>query len=150
MVQANDLRIGNMVKVKGRMSIIRAIETTQHPETFRYYDLEQKTLHVKVWFGMQLIEPIPLSPELLEKIGFVKNAVTHSLKVDDMPYGYKTISVDRNTDNGHGCFVVSITDYKPKSIIGTDCIFIRRDLKYLHELQNLTYSLTVTDLAVKI
>lgn len=115
MVKANELRIGNYVKtdtdtiVPIRGGGINAIETNQ--------------LSVK---------PIPLTPEILEKCGFVKHG--HAW----------------NNGQGNSLHYCAEDHCLQIAVFGPTFVPIAFDVYYLHQLQNLYYALTGEELNVQL
>jgi hypothetical protein len=112
-MNANELRIGNYAIVKDAPieSIIRV--RAQH--------IAEAEEHNPSWF----LYPIPLTPEKLEKCGFI----------------YRNDSKDI-MDNGY--FVLYLGD----SIYFNSYPIVQ--VKYLHQLQNLYFALTGTELTVNL
>ena len=92
-----------------------------------------------VWFVDHLeikdIEPIPLTPEWLEKFGFEKNS-------DE---SYELI-----TEQGVQFYASKDDDYKYLSVgtLGLEQHLINKELEHVHQLQNLYYALTNTELEI--
>lgn len=109
MIQANELRIGNWYDHNGS-----------------YRQVTPNTIE-EVWEGERIyVNPIPLTPEILEKCGFEKyDRFLYRLK-----NGWHWISVDTNSLYIHGKQVVLID--------------------YLHQLQNLYFALTGKELNVQL
>lgn len=91
---------------------------------------------------------IPLTSELLKNLPQFFKSIGFVYVWNEGAYGRKSFSVTNNTDNSGGFWNICITDFPPDSMIGTDCIFVCRTLKYLHELQNWFQLLTGTPLEV--
>lgn len=128
MVQANELRIGNWVKA----TVIIKVADYNPPE-FMQCDITmiRDCQHYKdswAWEG------IPLSPELLVKCGFKK--LPKSIAVYRIFINSIEISINIKL-----CFVYIDTEWGQASI--KNAIF-----KYLHQIQNLIYSLTQQELPI--
>jgi hypothetical protein len=113
MIKANELRLGNWVKGNGYYKI----EFIDH-QTDGY-------------------EPIPLTPEILEKCGFEKSKgyIDFNLEITNnhlLNYSDEELSVFVNSQNEHGyeAFI-------------TPC-------KHLHQLQNLYFALTGSELEINL
>lgn len=135
MIKANELRIGNWV-TELRNSRIVSIDGIEPNHEFVWVNYLNGFGQYKV--GVDNIEPIPLTPEILEKCGFVlisknsywcfKNEVGFVLcmwMADSCVQGFEV----------KGSF------YYGDSYI---------EIKYLHQLQNIYFSLTGEELDVKL
>lgn len=113
MIKANELRIGNLVEGKDGVIlpvVAFAVEAVNGDNRFGF-------------------NPIPLTPEILEKCGFEKNGCFYNVDNFQLMYGY-------TREEGkffHFC-LDEIVAFPP--------------FKYLHELQNLYFALTGKELNV--
>lgn len=128
MIQANELRIGNWVYPNEENATPWPIVGILNDE--------------KVYFGLSsfngrqeeltsVIEPIPLTPEILLACGFVKTMTGNYMIMDE------DFWIDENKD-GFTCkrqISANVPNWMPIA-----------DIKYLHQLQNLYYALTQTEL----
>ena len=122
MIQENDLRIGNYAfTYKPEMfGIIKAISATR-----------DGTVYLEVGFikypnlPCNQLEPIPLTPEILEKCGFEK------------------LNSGNRRFNKIVLMCESVSNYLLKDIPLTP-------IRYLHQLQNLYFALTGEELEVKL
>lgn len=144
MIDVRELRVGNVVLTFGSEQM-KVVEFSSKI----IYGLLPRMRNGRSKVKYSDIQGIPLSPDVLTEWGFVKSNIGgYHIMIDESPYGRKSISIGRNTDNSLGHFFLCITEFPPKSegFIGTDCIFIRRDLQYLHQLQNCIYFITGKEL----
>lgn len=115
-IEANELMQGNIVLINGSPSTLTALDI---------YDVDCEKL---------IIQPLELSPSLLEKCGFVK---------DKKLNGYYVIYNRKGEFNGIGHIVVS--DEKNVgwvlSVATADQIVCLNKIEYLHQLQNLMTAL---------
>lgn len=121
MIQANELRIGNWV-------------VYNHPK--KPYNIQMDLDHLcRVAIEQANYEPIPLTPELLEKYGFVKinggGIAAWQIKIS------KDASIEWHDDNS-----VLIGDYFGEGYNP----FAIENISTLHQLQNLYYALTGEEL----
>lgn len=123
MIKANELRVGNWVidPVDGRMKTTNIYQIGKH----QIDDTNTNYL------------PIPLTPEILEKAGFVKYQYGGNNQFE----GYK---VRWSKDSIYG-FLTSDNIF---ALLG----FERRhqNIKYLHQLQNLYFALTGEELEINL
>lgn len=111
MIQANELRIGNWVN-----------HVNEYPAQIRAYDFEHSNFHK--------INPIPLTPEVLEKCGFVGV----KSRVNDSIHKYRKGGIEIFLPEYGFCYYDG------------DCWTI---VKSLHQLQNLYFALTGEELEYK-
>ena len=136
MINANELRIGNMVclialdqKIK-----IESISKVNEGGLFTWiYNSEEYE------DSLSAIEPIPLTPDILEKCGFVKD--NNDLEFHDPDFcswhqrEFPVVGMLTTSSKGNYLFDEE-----------TDTLRIQ----YLHQLQNLYYSLTNSELQINL
>ena len=139
MIQANELRIGNFVfrnDLPGGMFYeIRALcKDRVHPINVIEQDVK-KNVYYASDCTLSELEPIPLTPEILEKCGFT--TVTTN---EDRSYNFWGKDLDASIDvDSDNLFRYRICERKrTKTIL------------YVHQLQNLYFSLTGTELEVNL
>ncbi len=116
MIQANELRIGNWVI---------GIDYFQVEAIFKERD-------------MSMIEPIPLTPEILYKCGFEKDEQA-TPNIVEFCYGYNPVTHD---------WTLIIVHFKEQNIF-----FYRNgyhSLKYVHQIQNLYFAFTGEEIQVSL
>lgn len=137
-MKVQELRIGNLVYgVSDRVEQITLIS-----ETKIITDLVKINAPMEV--DLTDISPIPLTEEWLIKFGFVKEPLAYSINIDKFGRGKKiTISSD----------YLYIVDSEKQNTIPTDIITIwNKDIVkefYVHQLQNLYFTLTGEELKLK-
>lgn len=123
MIKANDIRIGNIFKVRED-----AINTEHYPGDIIKWDLSDFSAIERGRLNYMDFDPIPLTPELLEKCGF-------ELLVGD--YDFDTYSKNGievwEHDEGY-CHSYAFGG----------------DVDHLHQLQNLYFVLTGEELEIKL
>lgn len=141
MIKAEELRIGNKIFWKDKfMCTVAAI----HNDKIHIFSDD----NVSGWsFGLDYFEPIPLTPEILEKCGFEKES-----DLGDMIY------YQENKKKGYGvCFnheEIEFYYYRKKG--ATDdtlievIIYDQPYMQYLHQLQNLYFCLVGEELKVNL
>lgn len=120
MIAANELRIGNYVNHKSE-GISRVTEIESHKNHIGVTPLSFNNYV----FMCAEIKPIPLTPEILEKCGFVSNPYQDRYELGDFHFEYCAI---RN--------IVWCEKYP--------------HIKYLHQLQNLYFALTGEELIINL
>lgn len=112
-LQAKDLRKGNIVKLlKNGRKHIEAYELS----SFDIYKLDES--------NCDDVEPIPLSEDILLKLGFEKIREGKFIHLDLQGY---------NLVKGNGFYLS----------------YVRPEIKYIHQLQNIFHSLTSEELTIK-
>ncbi len=132
MLQENEVRIGNAVKDStGRIGKIMSIGKNQVRVRFDFSTVKIDTNHDET--GLD-IEAVPLSPELLLKLGFEKDGYEDAVWYQkDFPIIGQLCTSDREHPLGNFLFDTN-----------TDTLKIH----YLHQLQNLYYSLVGSELEI--
>jgi hypothetical protein len=133
MINVKDLRIGNWVKCGGFKRLYGEFKVAEiYPDQIT---IEQKPYD---GFTVEEVEPIPLTPEILEKCGFVPNAIGQ--------LAIEILGIDTHLE------LITINDgycYLNLNQIGefSRCqdISINR-IQYLYQLQNLYFALTGQEL----
>lgn len=133
-MKANELRIGNWIKHGESPS------TFEYPGTLFQVSIELFFEMARSRISEYHLEPIPLTPEILEKCGFEKGYT------DDKELYYTLeLSPDIYCDL---CLISGIeTKYTIVKLLPYDRNF---KFKYLHQLQNLFYALTGEELKVEL
>lgn len=126
MIQANELRIGNKVLFEGMLLTVKGIK-------------EDEATFVEASAAVEYpdIDPIPLSPDILEACGF---EIPHHSRAHRLTIAYE----DSNSpctlqDSGSGIQIC-------RSDIGAICAPVFS----LHQLQNLLFALTGTELSINL
>lgn len=142
-MKTNELRIGNWVKVNDPLFGVNTYKVA----TIR--DNGIITLNDNISCSVDNIEPIELTEEVLTKIGFKKERLLISI----------LFYLDYETDVDNIIRVKYIIYPKAPSLLkittsqcrNYECFeFIKRGIKYLHELQNAYYLLTSKELEVNL
>lgn len=127
MLKANELRIGNWIDCRNFNGTGKTIRTEFHLDLIKY---------------THFFDPIPLTPEILEKCGFVK--------IDDAVYGNKYfIEIGGSkyaiyiSSNGN-CMVGIVYIDLPDNVYN-----FTWHISSLHQLQNLFFALTGEELNYK-
>lgn len=129
MIQANELRIGNWVQMQDVPNGSEMPGSMFQWDSAHWWDVETSRLRVS------MLNPIPLTPEILEKCGFHKH--NNAWVLDDFS------ETDYNKDfftiwNIHdGNYHLNTTNFPV-------------ELHSLHQLQNLYFALTGTELNIEL
>ena len=133
-MNANELRIGNLVQWSGNIHEINAID--EH-----YFAVRKKNLQ-NMWLSLNVCFPIDISENLLLKLGFIKHEITGSY-----------IKTPTGTSNGYGLrFHTQYPNTKKMFNSVTEVsyfeqqLYVRNGMKHVHQLQNLYFSLCGEDL----
>lgn len=131
MIQASELRIGNWVKTNTQ------IVGTNSPEFGKITQIYMDGFSVDYHYPSKWYEPIPLTPEILEKCGFEK--------VDDGISPFYKLIISKTE-------VISIEDdwslgLNAKNEKSTQGYATNANIcQHLHQLQNIYYALTGEEL----
>jgi hypothetical protein len=130
MIKANELRIGNWVYDPFSKSFIQVVNITETGINEGWdgsmdmgYVLSQQAI------GEEDIEPIPLTPEILEK------ADCSYIGIDDWYSNFEPTWIMRNEDDGF-TLIIEGKEF--------------RKIKYVHEYQNLYFALTGSELEINL
>lgn len=150
MIKANELRIGNLINNGFKTVVVRGIDAEGILLSMRLvcrsfdWNGRPETEYERLYLGYDLAEPIPLTPEILEKCGFVDPSENGwgcrlSINSADELCWYRQ---DGPEWGGHG----NTVRYQSKGSGFT------RDfnVKYLHQLQNLYFALAGEELTVNL
>jgi hypothetical protein len=131
-MKPNELRIGNWVKLfNDEFNKIHVISKTA-------IQVEGGIIGGEV-FKLEQIQPIPLTPEILEKCGFVK-------QYDECVFDFGNSRIEQVI------WADSEPEWKFRRILGNDLTSWRHGMiaiNYLHQLQNLVFALTGEELTFK-
>lgn len=132
MVEVKELRIGNFILHDDKICEVCAIYSNGMMDisTIDSYIVKER--------NNILIEPIPITEELLLKCGFTKEYYGFSCDIVELSYGRFLCNDDTDKDN----LFLSINNAE-YTISGVS-------LKYLHQLQNMYFYLTGNELEVKL
>ena len=122
MIQANELRIGNWVNFHNDNTYFEVTEITKEGLGVRNETMD-------TWIEIDEFSPVPLTPEILEKCGFKDSEWEHKTKSECLFVGND---------------IIHIMDARDKNYSFT------APCKYLHQLQNLYFSLTGTELIINL
>jgi hypothetical protein len=131
-IKASDLRIGNWVhKIHSSVNRSLYIEESDFPmETIDCGFV--KVLEIAEYEDLQ---PIPLTPEILEKCGFQKDSIDFILPL-------KHGSLQSPLSGEYVVFGLEVNDLFYDAH--------ESDIKYLHQLQNLYFALTCEELQINL
>lgn len=131
MTNANELRIGNWVLWNG----------PDHIENAKISAIANEEVAFKCgdYGSINDIQPIPLTPEILEKIGLKRDEEGWILDFDNKLYD----PLGRNGTGGLSQRDTTVFAYKHTNSI------LKVGVRYLHQLQNIYFSLTGKELTFK-
>lgn len=136
MIDAKDLRIGNFVSFSpsGKAKQVRDRSVVVLRLLEKSCIVNDKGLELELFYESASLLPIPLTPEILGKCSWFKK-----LNQDEFVFARYSIREDESFDEP--CFGFYI--------LGNDKNFHWiRNIFYLHQLQNLFYSLTGSELEI--
>jgi hypothetical protein len=129
MIKANELRIGNWVQYDDG--------TTMLVDGILQSDVSLEGFPIVV--GLSVIRPIPLTPEVLEKCGFKKH--------DDNPFFRMEFAYH---DSSYPCYLIYDIEKDYIQVCRNFTSAADAPCKYLHQLQNLYFALTNTELTINL
>jgi hypothetical protein len=134
-ISANELRIGNYADFEGKIVYITSIN---HLKEVKEWYLEGWSDELNQRFGINFFDanPIPLTPEWLERFGFRKNRKFFAPPINEE---YEEYSL-----NGY-VFMEDINGYYFLSGYNWNT----EHLKYVHQLQNLVFALSGEELTLQ-
>jgi len=131
MIQANELRMGNLV--------YKSLKSGQGRTVINPIGC-QDIVRIFEDIGSFNYAPIPLTEDILIKCGFEHGVIERSLSIElgNDTILYDDLSCDRMY------IMQEMEGERP------DCMSIPQDIKYLHQLQNLYFALTQKELTIKL
>ncbi len=132
-MKASELRIGNFLLFVNKLQEVSSIHSDN---TIRLRKTKNDNCHGCYCVDSITINPIPLTEERLLSLGFEYESFDENYVIKNR-YGYYD-SIKK--DDGKWRYNNDISD--------ANCYFIR-ELKYVHQLQNLYYALNEDELTIK-
>lgn len=127
MIEIRDLRIGNWVESKGEFGVVDGIWNLPN-EVYKKVSFKGENIFAELSFSK--INPIPLTTERLEKCGFHSFGFSGWEITTEYGWSFRLTT----TEKRHLYF-----EHYPET-----------ELEYLHQLQNLYYALTNSELEIKL
>jgi len=119
-MKENELRIGNLLDLYG------TIATLQGEDFYHHYSINERKL--------SRFKPIPLTEEWLLKFGFIKYGTLHD------SYRLNPFIVELDILGNHYTF---------RKIMNKEESILLKEMKHVHQLQNLYFALTEKELNIK-
>ena len=140
MIKANELRIGNYVYQNNIPIYINSIDND-----YEIINIGIETGHEgAAWLTgikLQELDPIPLTPEILEKAGFVKlDTEMSGCKVWDIPNTHWRVAMSYRDETMFKLWHRQVSPPTWRLV----------EFEYLHQLQNLYFALTENELTVNL
>lgn len=135
-MKANELRVGNYIKDSIYNTTLKVIELSEND--LMAYVIDRSKFPLPDGYSL---EPIHITPEVLEKCGFVPNAIGQlAIEVLGIDTHLELITID----DGY-CYVNlnQINEFGNSQNVAIDRI------RHLHQLQNLYFALTGEELTYK-
>ena len=125
-MKANELQIGDYVNYRGQIIKVTSLYDKGGSNEVGWSDKES------VWVNADNVEPIPLTPEIFVKIGFIKDGSDGWVYIhpDDSTFSYVDYKILWRTDYDNHLF---IKKYKGS---GTSATLQIIDINYVHQLQH--------------
>lgn len=122
MISANELRIGNLANFHNDDTIFEVLGIHRNPD-----GIDCKSKHEETYIGLEHFSPIPLTQQILLKCGFVDNRLSLFNELNYMSLIWRHSKLWLTSEHEPSCL-----DH----------------IKHLHQLQNLYYALTGTELHI--
>lgn len=146
-MESLDLRIRNYVQKDGVVCQVLQINGVLHSdyEAFATVRLNNygNTFDDNIFIAM--LESIPITNEWLLKFGFVQEKNSNDFIITLRP---EDTSLNLGENDDETGFYVLLCQKDEDGFTGHDTIQMFHDLKYVHELQNLYYTLTRKELEI--
>ena len=126
-MEANELRIGNLLRDKVSKTELEVIELTK--DDIATYVIDRSKFPLEKGWGL---EPIPLTEEWLKRFGYVIIETNKCVEAFRENFRYSIQQVE-NSEHWFWC----------------DGQTVITNLKYVHQLQNLYFALTNEELTLK-
>ena len=138
-MKANELRIGNWIFDAGdEQKPFQIEEIRKNGEGFKCYYIVFRNGSFKSSIDSDLIEPIELTPEILEKCGFVKHGV---LYIHPSTMNFEMY----NRAKLEGVYRWYAGRNQKDYFLG-----VSNEIKHMHQLQNIYFALTGEELTVNL
>ena len=141
MIKATELRLNNLLQYENEVAPVNAIWSNGnyelHSDVLQFWTIEA---------GDELVTGIPLTPEWLERFGFLKDGFgAYNKDISNFEGEFKTLSFS-------GDYLYIRQGNKENGREGDDLVSLwNKDLMrvfYVHQLQNLYYALTGEELTL--
>lgn len=127
MIQANELRVGNYIEIEQYNHIRNIVRICSGSEIDQVIKLRPA--------------PIPLTPEILEKCGFALNSVDQlSIEINSMD---RHLELNAEVNGNYFFSINQVHEFGEQSNVTLNYT------NYLHQLQNLYFALTNSELTFK-
>lgn len=133
-MEINELRIGNYVSFHN--VFYKIVEIEKDRVLIEYHNGETDYCHI------DYIDPIELTEDVLLKIGFEK--------VYTVPHNRLRLCVKNGNEITRISYDFLFDDITRLEIMGNGDSLNKRNIKYLHELQNTYYCLTNQEIEIKL
>jgi hypothetical protein len=135
-MEANELRIGSLIywNIPEKKNVIHTVIGIKNDKP--------TTVPISLGNSIEDYQPIPLTPEILEKAGFLKSLVDNDCPQEGYYYSLRL-------NDGKYCDLAILS--RDKNGITEACLFPYENwfrFKYLHQLQNLIHALTGEELDI--
>ena len=137
MINAKELRIGNYINFPHGIDVVESIPfSDDDPDEVPHYSTHYIDGH-----HPDALSPVELTPEILEKAGYKDGQL-------------KLNAVDYLTFDGSNVFFTTYDTppewWNDRTERAYNTMQISSNLKYLHQLQNLTYAITGEELTISL
>jgi hypothetical protein len=148
MIQANELRLGNYILYLDELYVVDGIKYEENAPSskwrifFRTIDGSLRNGKLENW-----IEPVPLTPEILERAGGKYEKIEGSASLD---YSDKDGTTEYWYYKQFGGITIVRWDNGPFILSNSFSFNLRVELKHLHHFQNVVFALCGTEIDINL
>lgn len=143
-ISSEELRIGNLL-TDDLGNLFTVTEIKQNKVICSYIRKDTGNFHVSI-IDLCNVKPVEISEEILLKCGFVK--LNHLGRNEFVLYIDENLSIEYIQDYGVRIVVSNENDDLNVNLSSFVCYYDKTKIKHLHQLQNLYYALTGTELPI--
>lgn len=153
-IELNELRIGNYLEYEGKIVHVTMLSMDiddEYEEQICFCELGKNNNEKGGWNRAicHRLNRIQISPELLKKLGFNFSGI---LNIND--YESEEQYIIRNDETNYVFGIVTsayggIPEKYFRFSVDGDKIYLKKNLEYLHQLQNLIYTMTGEELKLQ-
>lgn len=144
-MKTNELRIGNGIMIRNTGRELLSMAMSAFEGTGEEWQFVKVNLQILEWLERGSIaweiQPITLTEEWFIRFGFKKNISFYRIIGSD-----KALEVGLNNDTSEIQYYCYFRNFNKGG--ADDFVLLRKDLKYVHELQNLFFALTGEELTI--
>ena len=160
-IPIEQFRLGNLIFYKGELCRIISLDYDLDDESIPLIGIQILKHHMRGKTETVLEEHwtgnftyIPITPEILKKCGFVDDGGitnSYSMMLPSLQRQFKSLSIGWcNDSSDHKWYAFFRDGDKDKPRESDEVVCLMRNMNYLHQLQNLYFSLTQNELKIEL